>query len=165
MFETAKENFYRNDLPQEELEDERLTPELQKNNTISEYNTLDVKESGFKVEFKLTGNPKKTAEGEEKQVSFMIGGKSSAGQIEKNRIEEVVAENKFDVVRERSLERSRSMVSIEEGEPTKRSNRKNTLRQKLDSVTPRSMKELEDDDCKKSSRSVSKKCVILKEKK
>lgn len=48
---------------------------------MSEFATLDVKDSGFKIEFKRSGNSKKTAEYEEKQVSFMIGGNSEISQI------------------------------------------------------------------------------------
>lgn len=56
------------------------------------------------------------------------------------------------------------MVSIEEEESFRRSNRKNTLRQRIDRIAT-SMKDLEEDDLKKSSKSISKRCIILKDNK
>lgn len=112
MFETAKGDFeYSRDGPIED-QDETKILELQKGKTTSDYATLDIKESGFKIEFKKSGTSKKAAEFDEKQVSFMVGGNSQAGLLERSRIEEAVALNRFEIVRERSFERSRSMVSI-----------------------------------------------------
>ncbi len=76
MFETAQGDFeYSRDCPIED-QDETKIPELQKGKTNSDYATLDIKESGFKIEFKKSGTSKKTAEFDEKQVSFMVGGNS-----------------------------------------------------------------------------------------